>query len=117
MGSPLKRLEKSKYMLLALHDSNNRLRKAILSVCDKSLIQTICEVAYNTLKGNHSICSKAKKNLEPYKKILRRLSCPKKTIESKRHILVQSGGAIITSLLGSIVAGLISQYISSKLAK
>lgn len=71
MELPLKRLEKNKYLLSALIDAKPKLRKAILSNSENDLIQTICEIVNNNIKGNCEIDPKICEHLKKYKKSLR----------------------------------------------
>lgn len=106
MESSLKRLEKNKYLLSVLNDAKPKLRKAILSNSDNDLIQTICEIVYNTIRGNCAIDPKTCQQLKKYKKSLRVLSCPKQPLYAKRKIIVQKGG-FIPALIGSVLASLL----------
>lgn len=101
-------MAKNKYLLLALTKSKAKLRKAILTNSGADLIKTICEIAYNIIKGNYPIDSKVHKKLRKYKKSLRCLSCPKKPLHIKKKLIIQQGG-FIPSLIATIIGGLLSQ--------
>lgn len=109
MELPLKRLEKNKYLLSALIDAKPKLRKAILSNSENDLIQTICEIVYNTIKGNCEIDPKICEHLKKYKKSLRILSCHKQPLQTKRKILLQQGGGFLPALIGSVIAALLAR--------
>lgn len=97
-------------MLYILKDCKPKLRKALIQNADNGLITTLNEIIYNTLNGNNIIDKNTKKKLKKYKKPMRCLICPKKSILSKRKILVQKGGflpAIITSLLSGVIGKLL----------
>lgn len=108
MESAIKRLEKNKHLLFALHEAKPKLRKAILSSSNIDLIKTICEIAFNISKGNYPLTPNTKEQLTKYKKPLRCLSCPKKPLHLKRKVLIQQGG-FIPSLIASIAVGLLSK--------
>ena len=99
-------------MLYVLKDADPKLRRAILRHADDDVIKTINEIAYNTLKGNTKLSGKVKNSLNPYKKELRCLKCPKKTLKSKRKLLVQKGG-FLPVLIGSILSGLIGKLLEN----
>lgn len=110
MESSLRRLVKNKHLLLALHEAKPKLRKAILSNAEIDLIKSVCEIAFNTIKGNHPIDSSIREKLRKYKKPLRCLSCPKKPLRLKKKILIQQGGFLPT-LIASILSGLLASTI------
>lgn len=82
--------------------------KAILKTGDARLINTICEIAYNLLRGNVKITAKKRAFLEKYKRDLRCLSCSKRPVTSKRKLLVQKGSGFLPVLLGTILSGVAS---------
>lgn len=110
MNSKLKHLKDNKHMLYILKDCKPKMRKALVQNADNGLITTINEIIYNTLNGNNPIDKKTKTKLKKYKKPMRCLICPKKSISAKRKLLVQKGGflpALITSLLTGIIGKLL----------
>lgn len=97
-------------MLYILKDCKPKLRKALVQNADNGLITAINEIIFNTLNGNNPIDKKTRIKLKKYKKPMRCLICPKKTISSKRKLLVQKGGflpALITSLLTGVIGKLL----------
>lgn len=110
MSSKLKHLKENKHMLYILKDCSPKLRKAIIQNAGNGLITTINEIIFNTLKGNNPIDKKTKLKLIQYKKPMRCLVCPKKSITSKRKLLIQKGGflpALISSLLSGVIGKLL----------
>jgi hypothetical protein len=87
-------------------------RKLFLKPADKELVQSICECALNTLKGNVPLKPCQKKTLSRYKRILRKLVHPKGGWKSKRKILIQHGGAFFPALLAPILASLLTSLIT-----
>lgn len=98
-------------MLYVLKNADTKLRKAILKNASPEIIKTLCEISYNTLIGNHKICHKTKRRLFSYKRELRKLSCPKRSVSSKRKILIQKGG-FLPALIGSLLSGVIASYLN-----
>lgn len=92
--------------------------KAILKHADAKLINTLSEIAQNCLAGNFKLTGKKREYLSKYKRDLRCLSCSKRSVASKRKLLVQKGGAILPVILGSILASaastLVDKYILNK---
>lgn len=105
------RLKANKSILQVLKDANPKLRKAIIQHADPQVILTLCEISHNTLYGNNKICKSMKNKLRKYKRHLRNLSSSKRSIGSKRKILVQQGG-FLPHLIGSILSGVIGAYIN-----
>ena len=110
----MKRLRKHQHLLHVLKKSSKPLQKAILKTADPDAIKALIEVCNNTLRGNLQLTANAQKKLCKYKNIIRKIASPSGTIASKRRIFVnQSGGfvgALITTLLSSIVGQLLSKY-------
>lgn len=106
MSSKLKLLKDNRHFLHILKDCKPKLRKVIFENADNGLITTINEIILNTLNGNSPINKKTKQTLKKYKKEMRCLICPKKSINSRRKLLIQKGGfvpALLTALLTGIV--------------
>lgn len=99
-------------MLYILKDCKPKLRKALVENADNGLITTINEIILNTLNGNNPIDKKTKLKLKKYKKPMRCLICPKKSLASKRKLLIQKGGFLPT-LISSLLAGLIGKLIEN----
>jgi hypothetical protein len=108
----MKRLKENKHMLYVLKAADPKLRAAILKNVNPEVIRTICDISHNTLNGNNKICNYAKGKLKKYKRQLRKLTCSKETIASKRKILVQKGG-FLPALIGSVLSGVIGAYLNS----
>lgn len=99
-------------MLYILKDCKPKLRKALVENADNGLIKTINEIAFNTLNGNNTIDNKTKVKLKKYKKQMRCLTCPKRSIASKRKLLIQNGGFLPT-LIASILSGIIGKILEN----
>jgi len=75
-------------------------RKALLKVADAKRIRTVCECAYNLLRGNVRVKDKSKlRKLRKYKTTLRRLAKRGESWAKKRKYLVQTGGGFLLPLL------------------
>lgn len=94
-------------MLYALTKANPKLRNAIIKLGDPELVKTICEIALNTLNGNNPVGNKMKKKLARYKRDIRCVACSKRSLKSKRKILVQKGG-FLPLLIGTVLSGILS---------
>jgi hypothetical protein len=74
-------------------------RKALLKTCGNDRIKSICECAYNVLRGNVPLSPKQKRQLRKHKQTLRRLVKRGECWSKKRQYLVQRGGGILIPLL------------------
>lgn len=74
-------------------------RKALLKACGSDRIRSICECAYNVLRGNVPLSPETKRQLSKHKRTLRRLSKRGECWAKKRRYLVQRGGGILLPLL------------------
>ena len=98
---------------LLQRQKNRRLRKAILEHSDSDLICSLCECAWNILKGNVPLTPKQKTKLRKCKTHLRKLASKKVSTTRKRKVL-QTGGflsALLAPLVGSILIPLLKQVI------
>lgn len=99
-------------MLYVLRKAKPKLRNAIIKNADGELIKTICEIALNTLNGNNKVSYKTKSDLKRFKREIRCLACPKRTLSSKRKVILQRGGFLPT-LISTILAGIIGKLIQN----
>ena len=88
-------------MLFVLRNASAKLRKSILLAAPDDLVKAIYEIAFNVLSGNHKINHKARDELKKYKKHLRKLVQPSRSLTLKRKVLVQNGGSFLPFLLST----------------
>lgn len=92
--------------------------KAILKTADPPVIESICELTINLLKSHVKLTPKSKRFLEKYKRELRCLSCSKRSLKSKRKLLVQKGHgfipALIATVISSVASTLADRYLNKK---
>lgn len=91
-------------------------RKAVLKVLDAKRVKSICECAYNLLRGNiRPSPNKSKLNkLRKYKEALRRLAKRGESWVKKRRYLVQKGGAgfLLPLLLSTVLQTVLQSTLS-----
>src|SRR3989442_7666220 len=98
-----KRLHRHVNLLKALYKASPATRSSLLKIhCDGDFICCITECVKNLLKGNVPLNSAQRKKLSAKKNILRQLAL-KKTSQSKKRKLIQSGG-FLGALLGPIIS-------------
>lgn len=105
------RLRENRHLLYILKDAKPSLRKELLRKATPEIIKTICEISHNTLKGHLKLTPKSKQILEKYKNKLRMLTSPKKSLKSKKNLIIQSGG-FLTSLLGIVLSGVLGHFLN-----
>lgn len=96
-------LKKDRALLEALIQATPKERKALLKAYDTNRIRTICECAYNVLRGNVPLSPKRKAQLGKYKTVLRKVVKRGEGWKKKRNYLVQQGGGFFIPLLLSTV--------------
>ena len=98
-----KRLHRYVNLLKALHKAGQTNRiKLLKKHCNGDFVCCITECVKNLLKANVPLNSAQKKKLSAKKNILRQLVL-KKTSQSKKRKLIQSGG-FLGALLGPIIS-------------
>lgn len=86
-------------------------RRALISVAQPELINTICECARNILHNRIPLSKKSKRKLYPYRSQLRKLNDKRVGVADKKRILLQKGGFLLPLLL-STVAPIVSSLVS-----
>ena len=108
----MSRLQSQLHFLHVLKDAKPQVRRALLASADDELIKAIVECAIKTLNWNHKLIKEEKSNLKKHKNRLRALTDPKISLKSKRKLLAQKGGFIV-SLLASALSGVIGSLINN----
>ena len=89
----MKRVKNNMDCLQLLGKCKPRLRKAILSNGDNELICSICECILNVLNGNVKLGPDVLNKLSRHKKFFRQVVDENETVNNKKQLLVQNGGA------------------------
>lgn len=87
------------------------MRKTILKHASNDEIKSICEICLNITRGNVKISEKCRRALLKYKRALRNISSSKRSLASKRKVIVNQSGGFVPAL----VAGLISSAVGALL--
>ena len=111
------KIHRNKHMFSVLSESNPKLRKLILLNCPPNPVNTLSEIAYNTVNGNIKLGKDQVDELRKHKKTIRCLAkCCYTTRNGKhkvdtnraRKILSQRGGLLpllpLLALIGPIAA-------------
>jgi site-specific DNA-adenine methylase len=101
----MKRINSNYHKLQVLRKANPKLRKAIISNCNKELLNAISEIALNVLQVNIELPATSRQKLRKHKTALRALADRRKLLRRsavKRRVLNQRGGFIL-QLLGAVL--------------
>ena len=97
----MNRLKRNASTLKLLHGAKKSLQNAVLENAKNDLIECICEISLNVLKGTAPISRQYKKRLTRHKTSLRKLVDRKLSLKKKRNI-IQTGG-FLPALLGAVI--------------
>lgn len=89
-------------------------QKKVISSAEKKLIENICEISLNILRGGVKLSNNQKKKLYKHRKLIRKLSNKRGGVNNKKKIVQQGGGAFLVALLAPVLEGIISHLISAK---
>jgi len=101
----MKRLRSNYHALHVLKDAKSNLRKAILSNCDRELVNSICECVLNVLNGNVKLSGCVTRKLRKHKAVLRKVADKRVPISGKKKLIVQRGGFLLP-LLSAVLPAL-----------
>jgi len=105
---------KSKYHALhVLRTAEPKLRKAIISNCNKELVNSIIECILNVLKGNVKLAGCNTRKLRKHKVTLRKVADKRVPLATKKRLIIRRGGFLIP-LLSTVVPAIASLNVSSK---
>ena len=109
----MKKVIRHKSLLKVLHNTNSKLRKAILKNCDNDVICVLTEIIVNLLNGNIQLTASQKTKLKRYKNAFRKIAnlCKNNKLSNKksaRKLFIQNGGAFpffLLPLIGKAALG------------
>ena len=93
----MKRIKSNFHKLHTLEDVQPKLRKAIISICDKDLVNTVSECALNLLHGNVKL-SDCTRNLRKYRRQFRTVVNRRVPLARKKKLIIQHGGFLVPLL-------------------
>ena len=107
-----RRLRLSYHNLHTLKDAHPKLRKAIISNCNRNLVNNISECALNILRGNVRLTDCQKRKLGKFKRQLRTVVDKRVHLARKESLIIQRGGFIVP-LLSAVLSTLASLIYNS----
>ena len=90
-----------------------KLRKAIISNCNKELVNSISECILNVLNGNVKLTSCNTRKLRKHRVTLRKVIDKRVLLSTKKKLVVQRGGFLLP-LLSAVLPAIASLVVSSK---
>ena len=94
----MRRIKSNFNKLHTLKDAQPKLRKAIVSNCDKDLVNFVSECALNLLHGNVKFSDCARKKLRKYRRQLRKVVDRRVPLARKKKLIIQRGGFLVPLL-------------------
>ena len=101
----MRRIKANYHELHVLKNARPKLRKAIVSNCNKDLLNSICECVLNVLNGNIRISDCTKRKLRKFRTSLRSLVDKRLPLVCKRRVIQQRGGFLVP-LLSAVLPAL-----------
>ena len=101
----MKHLRSNYHALHVLKGAAPKLRKAIISNCDRELLNSICECVLNLLNGNVKLSGCVKRKLRKHKAVLRKVADKRVPNSVKKKLIVQQGGFLLP-LLSAVLPAL-----------
>ena len=98
---------KANHALQVPKNARPKLRKAIVSNCNKDLLHSISECVLNVLNSNIRVSDCAKRKLKSFKSSLRSLVDKRLPLAFRRRVIIQRGGFLLP-LLSAVLPTLAS---------
>jgi hypothetical protein len=106
----------SYHILRVLKVACPKLRRDMISKCDKGLVNDICKCILNVSKGNIKLTVCSKRKLKKYKTVLRTLIDKRRTLCTKRRLIIQKCGfllPLLTTVLPTLASLIFRKYSSN----
>jgi len=94
----MRRIKSNFHKLHTLKNAQPKLRKAIISNCDKDLVNFVSECALTFLHGNVKLPDCARKKLRKYRSQLRTVVDRSVRVARKKKLIIQRGGFLVPLL-------------------
>jgi len=94
----MKRVKSNYHALHVLKTDEPRLRKALITNCNKQLVNCISEYVLNVLNGNIKLSGCNTRKLIKYKSALRKVADRHVSLSGKKRLIVQRGGFLLPLL-------------------
>ena len=109
----MKQVRSNYHALHVLNTATPKLRKAIVSNCDRELVNSICESVLNVLNGNVPFSECVARKMRKHRAVLGKVADNRFPISGKKKLIVQRRGFLL-ALLSAVLPALRS-YIFKQL--
>jgi len=109
----MKRVKSNYNALHVLRTAEPKLRKALISNCNKELVKSISEFILNVLNGNVKLTGCNTRKLRKHKITLRKVADKRVPLSTKKKPIIQRGGFLLP-LLSAVLSPIASMIVSSK---
>jgi len=103
----MKRVKTNYHTLQVLETADPKLRKSIISNCNKEFVNCISECFFNVLNGNIELPGSVTRKLLKHKAAFRKASDWRVPLSKKKKLIAQRGGFLLP-LLSAVLATLAS---------
>src|SRR5215813_12879365 len=106
------------FLTILSSTKSKKLKRQLVDSATSAQLNSLCEVCFNLLQGRLEVSKDKLQKLKKYKNHIRKLAgSKKKSLKSKRQILVQNGGflPLLATLLPSVI-GLVTSLVKRKSA-
>jgi hypothetical protein len=86
------------HILHVLKSACSKLRKTIISNCNKYLLNDISECILNVLNGTIKLCDFSRRKLKKHNAYLRTLIDKRRLLSAKKSVIIQKGGFLLPLL-------------------
>ena len=109
----MKRVKLNYHTLHVLKTAHRKLRKAIITNCNKELVNSISECILNVLNGNVKLSGCSTRKLRKYEALLRKVADKRVPLSSKKKLNVQRR-VFLLPLLSAVLPVIASLIFSLK---
>jgi len=107
----MNRVKSNYHTLHVLKTAHPKLRKAIITNCNRELVNNISECILNVLYGNVKLSGCSSRKLRKYKALPRKVADKRVPLSNKKKLIVQRGGFLLP-LLSAVLPAIASLIIS-----
>jgi len=92
------RIKSNYHALNVLKSAQPKLRKAVISNCNREHLICMSECILNVLNGNLKVSDCAKQKLKNHKSVIRKVAVKRVTSSAKKRLINQRGGFLLPLL-------------------
>ena len=92
--------------IITLAKANPQQRQQLVRYATPDQVDAVSEMAYNVLRGTPPLAPEVMRRLRPYKKVLRGMGNPRRSLTSRRRWVRQNGGSAVSALVKGVAQGL-----------